>query len=263
MVGATIRQARLVRADMLHRQPGSPRMPLAVGARVVALHRHGKQMAVESDRGDCLLVHLGMSGSLRLMTEEPAQERHIHASWCMERPDGSRVWLRHRDPRRFGWLESHADLRSVHTHSWKCLGPDALCIDDASLVRCLEGTRRALKAVLLDQGRIAGLGNIYVDEALHRSGLHPCTRTTSLRERHVRRLAPSIRWVLRKAVDMGGSTIQDHRTADGSWGSFQRLHRVYGRAGEDCLTCASPLRSTRVVQRATVFCPMCQPRRPG
>ncbi len=262
MVGTTVRLARLARADMLHRQPGSPRMPLAAGARVVALHRHGKQMAIEAERGGCLLVHLGMSGSLRLMPDAPTEERHVHACWCLERPDGSRVWLRHRDPRRFGWLESHADLDSVRTRSWSTLGPDALEIQAPILALRLKDTRRALKAVLLDQDRVAGLGNIYVDEALHRAQLHPCTRASSLQEPHVQRLAKCVRQVLQKAVQLGGSTIQDHRTADGSWGSFQRLHQVYGRAGEACLGCASPLQGTRVVQRATVFCPVCQPRRP-
>lgn len=261
LVGAVVREARLPRPDMLHREPDAPSMPLTPGAHVTALHRHGKQLVIESRGGGCLLVHLGMSGSLRLLPSEPEGERHVHAWWRFDRADGGTCCLRHRDPRRFGWLESHADLESVRSRRWSLLGPDALQVSVHELGPRLLAARRPLKAALLDQGCVAGLGNIYVDEALFRARLHPATRTHTLRAEHVRRLVRSVRSTLRKAVELGGSTIQDHRTADGSWGSFQRLHRVYGRAGEPCTVCGTALRGTRLVQRATVSCPSCQPRR--
>lgn len=261
LAGSVVRQARLLRPDMLHRNEGGPPVPLPVGARVRDAHRHGKQLAIETEAHGCLLVHLGMSGSLRRMPDEPSGERHVHACWCLERTDGSMFWLRHRDPRRFGWLESHGDMPSVRRRCWSALGPDALNVDASALGSCLAGSRRPLKAALLDQERVAGLGNIYVDESLFRAGLHPLVQAGSLRSMQVRRLAECIRWVLRKAVAMGGSTIQDHRTADGTWGSFQRLHRVYGRAGLPCLKCGNALKGLQVTQRATVFCPRCQSRR--
>lgn len=261
LIGSVVRQARLLRPDMLHRGEGGPPMPLPVGARIRDAHRHGKQLAIETEAHGCLLVHLGMSGSLRRMPDEPSGERHVHASWCLQRVDGSLFWLRHRDPRRFGWLESHRDMASVHRRCWNALGPDALDVNASALTLCLAGSARPLKAALLDQERVAGLGNIYVDETLFRAQLHPAIRAGSLRPNHVQRLAQCIRTVLQKAVAMGGSTIQDHRTADGTWGSFQRLHRVYGRLGLPCQTCGTPLRGLRITQRATVFCPRCQPRR--
>jgi formamidopyrimidine-DNA glycosylase len=203
-----------------------------------------------------------MSGSMRLLDQPPVGETHVHAWWRLEPANGSMFWMRHRDPRRFGWLESHASLASVRERRWSLLGPDALGVTVDALNACLAGTRRPLKSALLDQTCVAGLGNIYVDEALFRAGLHPCTRTHRLQERHVRDLAHAITSILRKAVERGGSTIQDHRGADGTWGSFQKLHRVYGRAGLPCVRCGTSLRRRLVSQRTTVFCPDCQPMRP-
>ena len=261
LTGCTVRQANLLRTDVLHRQMGAPAMPLPEGARVKALHRHGKQMAIETHEHGCMLVHLGMSGSLRVMSQQPVGETHVHACWQLRAADGCCLWLRHRDPRRFGWLESHADMRSIRTHGWHALGPDALDIDGATLHERLRETARPLKAALLDQACVAGLGNIYVDESLFRARLHPRARCHRLAADVTHRLAGCIRQVLQKAVELGGSTIQDHRNADGTWGSFQRLHHVYGRSGEPCHACGLPLRATQVSQRTTVFCGRCQFRR--
>lgn len=260
--GAEVRSACVNRPDMLHRNARAPATPLPPGSRVQALHRHGKQLVIEGSHGS-LLVHLGMSGSLRIVEGDapPADERHVHAFWVLACTDGRTRTLRHRDPRRFGWLESHADLASVHAACWSLLGPDALQVPVDRLAERLAGTRRAIKSALLDQSVIAGVGNIYADESLFHARLHPCARTDRLGVHDLRSLATRIRAVLHKAVELGGSTIQDHRTADGGWGSFQRLHRVYGRDGQPCTRCASTLRRVLVQQRATVFCPVCQ-RRP-
>ena len=261
--GAVVRSACIARRDMLHRNADAPATPLPPGCRIRALHRHGKQLVIEGSEG-CLLVHLGMSGSLRIVDGEtpPADERHVHAHWTLTCGDGRVRTFRHRDPRRFGWLESHDDLASVKAACWSQLGPDALDVQAGQLVERLAGTRRAIKSALLDQSVVAGIGNIYVDESLFRARVHPCLRADRLDGTGVKRLAACIRAVLGKAVELGGSTIQDHRTADGGWGSFQRLHRVYGRDGQPCVACGTPLRRTLVQQRATVFCPICQ-RRPG
>lgn len=260
--GAVVRSARVVRRDMLHHNPGASIVPLPAECRVRALHRHGKQLVIEGSDG-CLLVHLGMSGSLRIVDGDapPADETHVHAHWTLTCLDGRVRTLRHRDPRRFGWLESHADLASVKESCWQALGPDALDVQANQLMERLTGTRRAIKSALLDQSVVAGIGNIYVDESLFRARVHPCLRADRLDTATSTRLAACIRAVLGKAVELGGSTIQDHRTADGGWGSFQRLHRVYGRDGQPCTICGTSLRRTLVQQRATVFCPVCQ-RRP-
>ena len=260
LVGASVHAAHLFRADMMHRAAGAPARPLAVGDSIRALHRRGKQLVIESASGPCLLVHLGMSGSLRLLRQAGDPETHVHARWDL-RSGRDAFSLRHRDPRRFGWLESHASLESVHARAWSTLGPDALFVEATELVRAIDSSRRPIKALLLDQARIAGLGNIYVDEVLFRQRVHPLMQARKVPD--VAELAHEIRSVLHQAVELGGSTIRDHRTAEGRWGSFQERHGVYGRAGLPCLRCGTVLRSIQVSQRTTVFCPRCQSRKAG
>jgi len=259
--GATVLDGGMRRHDMLHRAPGAPADPLAAGDRVLELHRKGKQLVLEMRSGSCLLLHLGMSGSIRVCRGTTELESHVHAVWRLRRGKET-VSLRHRDPRRFGWLESHASMRSVHAHAWSALGPDALEISSEHLAASLRGSSRPLKSLLLDQSRIAGLGNIYVDEILFRAGLHPECPSHRVPPGVVTRLAQVTRQVLAHAVELGGSTIRDHRTVDGGWGSFQDEHRVYGRAGLPCRLCGTPLRTKQVSQRTTVFCGQCQSRRP-
>ena len=185
-------------------------------------------------------------------------DRHVHAEWGFGLVDGSSCRLLHRDPRRFGWLEVHDDIDAVHRAWQASLGPDALELQVDSIAEAMRRSARPVKAVLLDQSVVAGIGNIYADESLFRASVHPSRKARSLDEVTLRRLVGSIRSVLRKAVDMGGSTIRDHRTVEGRWGSYQRLHRVYGRGDLPCHRCGTPLRSMTLQQRATVFCPRCQ-----
>ena len=261
ILGARVIDGGVLRRDMLHRCTRAPRDPLEPGSTITALHRKGKQLVLETDGGPCVLFHLGMSGSIRVFEGVANPENHVHARWRLRRANAELV-LRLRDPRRFGWIESHASMASVERNAWSRIGPDGLTIDAETLSGALHGTRRPVKAALLDQSRIAGLGNIYVDEALHRVHIHPACPVSRLGSRHLRALADSIRDVLMEAVEAGGSTIRDHRTADGRWGSFQERHGVYGRAGLPCKSCGMILRSMQVSQRMTVFCPGCQPRSP-
>lgn len=261
ILDAEVIDGGVLRRDMLHRAPGAPTHPLSRGDVVLALHRKGKQLVLEMRSGACLLIHLGMSGSIRVVTGEVKPESHVHAMWRMRR-DGETFSFRHRDPRRFGWLESHASMMSVERHAWSALGPDALEVSMEHLARSLRESRRPLKSSLLDQGRIAGLGNIYVDEILFRAGLHPECRSDRVPGDRLEGLLRSIHGVLAHAVELGGSTIRDHRTADGGWGAFQDEHQVYGRAGMPCRSCRTKLSMTQVCQRTTVFCRNCQQRRP-
>jgi formamidopyrimidine-DNA glycosylase len=264
--GCHVVDSRLRRRDILHTAPKAQAVPFPGGASILRLHRRGKQLVIESDHG-CLLVHLGMSGSLRWLDERGVsahpRDRHVHAEWTLQDTKGLRWVLRHRDPRRFGWLEWHRDMRSVECHAWSALGPDALHVTARNLIAALGGTRRPIKAVLLDQGVLAGVGNIYADEALFHAGVHPMRRASSLHADDVARLAKALRKVLRSAVRRGGSTIRDHRGPDGTWGSYQRHHMVYGRSGSPCRLCGRSLLQSRIAQRATVHCPACQPWRPG
>ena len=260
LVGGSITAVSVRRDDVVF--PAGAR-PLRSGAAVTACHRHGKQLVLETDRHGCLLVHLGMSGSLRLVGAREAVEtdRHMHVEWAFTLADRSRVRLIHRDPRRFGWLEMLPDMEHVRALWRRTLGPDALDLDPAAFGCMLARTARPVKAALLDQALVAGVGNIYADESLFRAGVHPFRRSDRLRPVEIGRLCRAVRSVLSKAVDLGGSTIRDHRTVDGGWGSYQRLHRVYGRGGQPCRRCRTVLVNRKLQQRSTVFCPACQPRK--
>jgi formamidopyrimidine-DNA glycosylase len=170
--------------------------------------------------------------------------------------DGSRLLFR--DPRRFGGLWA-LPTRGALDRRWATLGPDALSINARSLGNRLDTTTRDLKAALLDQGVVAGLGNIYVDEALFLARLHPLTPASSHSRSEVGRLATAIRTILRRAISDGGSTLRDYVDAQGRPGRRQLSHAVYARAGKPCIRCSATLIGSRVAQRGTVICPQCQP----
>lgn len=248
--------ARLHRSDICT-TPRSRRCrppDLLQGSTVVELRRRGKQLAIISDFGRVLVVHLGMSGQLRLIANrQQAPGNHIHATWRLD--DGARLIFR--DPRRFGglWaLDSAAELEE----RWSALGPDALEITGRQLATALGASRRAIKAGLLDQCAIAGIGNIYADESLFRARIRPDRLCTAIVGRDYSRLAAAIRQTLELAIDAGGSTLRDYAAATGEPGRAQQEHLVYGRAGEPCPRCRTPLEAFTLAQRTTVFCPSCQ-----
>lgn len=262
--GAVVRQVKLSRPDIVDRgrsqQPVSRRR-LLMGERIKGLARHGKQLAIVSCRGPTVCIHLGMSGQL---WHCPAGERlrrhdHIHCVWHLEGTRGQgRGRLVFRDPRRFGGLWCFSSMDELTATRWSHLGPDALSLDARTLRRSLAGTRRSIKAALLDQHVVAGIGNIYADEILFAAGIHPQSAVTRLGADRCRRLARCIRHILAAATAHGGSTIRDYVDGQGRPGSFSLRHRVYGRATQPCTSCGNRLHQTTEAQRTTVFCPVCQ-----
>jgi formamidopyrimidine-DNA glycosylase len=234
---------------------GEISVALLDGARIAGISRRGKQLAITADDGRTLVVHLGMSGRLvvgpREVTDHP---RHTHAVWHV----GTAHTMRFTDPRRFGALVPCAHQLDLDAH-WHDLGPDALAIADDALANALASRRTSVKAALLDQSLVAGLGNIYVDEILHRAGIHPLMRS-SRAAAHARTIATCMRMVLAAAINAGGSTLRDYVDATGNPGAYVTLHRVYGRAGLPCDRCQSTIRSAAVGGRTTAFCPACQGR---
>lgn len=250
---------------------------LMLGEPIALTRRHGKQLALLSPTGRTVLVHLGMSGSLRFHPypdagrspqvqsnrQEPKPrepdwrkpDRHTHVTWCL--PHGE---LRFRDPRRFGGLWTYPDPETLHAQRWSALGPDALEITEPELREALGTTRRNLKAALLDQSLIAGLGNIYVDEALFSAGLRPTWRADRIQRQEVRRLHRVIQPLLKDAIARRGTTLRDYTDASGQPGENAPTLRVYGRGGQPCLVCQTILKSTVLQQRTTVYCPQCQTR---
>ncbi|MBN8646250.1 MAG: bifunctional DNA-formamidopyrimidine glycosylase/DNA-(apurinic or apyrimidinic site) lyase [Planctomycetes bacterium] len=258
MVGRRIVRARLFRRDMLAwdaRGRGRAEAGMLGGDRVVELERRGKQMALVGESGRSLVVQLGMSGQV-LVLKAGSRSRldHVHARWVLE--DGTAVLFR--DPRRFGGLTA-IDAGDALERRWAGLGVDGLVVTGRDLHAALGGTARAIKAALLDQAVVAGVGNIYADESLHAAGIHPLRRGGGLSPAECGRLAGEVRRVLAEAIDAGGSTIRDYRGAAGDAGGFQSRHRVYGRGGLACLTCGRTLDSGTIAQRTSVWCRGCQP----
>lgn len=248
-VGVDLRRRDIVEGP---RDPAS----LLVGSRVVALHRHGKQLAIEGEHA-VVLVHLGMTGRLefspKLTGSTPVIALHTHVRWTLD----SGV-LTFRDPRRFGGLWTLPSMNEVRAR-WAMLGPDALAVTGDELTSAMRTTRRTIKSALLDQALVAGVGNIYADEALFRASIRPTRSAQRIPAACIETLATVIHDVLNESIGSGGSTLRDYRDASGRVGQFQSRHRVYGRGGEPCLTCGTRLTQCVVAQRTTVYCRRCQP----
>jgi formamidopyrimidine-DNA glycosylase len=196
-----------------------------------------------------------MTGQLfvRGAGESVPEASHIHVRWRME--DGSRLIFR--DPRRFGGVRVFRDVQALEEH-WEALGPDALTITPGALAEALGDSDRAVKAALLDQAAIAGVGNIYADESLFEAGIAPGRLARRVGDAEVVRLAAAIRGVLGRAVEARGTTLRDYVDANGEPGGFRVSHKVYGRSGLACVTCGRRLKSGSLAQRTTVWCPHCQ-----
>lgn len=219
--------------------------PLLAGHSVLEVTRHGKHILLRFDHGT-LAIHLGMTGKL-LIDGEPTP--YLRAEIVF---DGCRMLFD--DIRQFGRMAwSHSLPDNVAR-----LGPDPLEIPAAAFAQRLRGKRGRVKTLLLNQAFLRGLGNIYVDEALHRAGVHPLAVAAQLSTKRALTLHGVIVEVLEEAIAGGGSSISDYVDSDGSKGSFQERHRVYGREGLPCGMCGSPIMRIVVAQRGTHFCPKCQ-----
>ena len=221
------------------------------GAKVISLRRRAKYGLIDTDRGDTLVFHLGMSGRWRI---DPAEiEKHDHL--LIETNEGRRLALN--DPRRFGSLDL---VETGELDQWPAiaaLGPEPTDLDPIVLRSELRGRSAAIKLLLLDQRIIAGLGNIYVCEALYRARIDPRRAAGSISLERLRRLVAAIRSVIAEAIAAGGSSLRDFASPDGELGYFSKSFAVYDREGEEC-GCGGKVR--RIVQggRSTFYCPRCQ-----
>ena len=227
-----------------------------VGRRVAGVRRRGKYLLVELDQG-LLLMHLGMSGSLRFAAGLPEPGRHDHFDLATDRGT-----LRLHDPRRFGavvWVPDLQDARARKLLGGLGMEPlDEAAFDFAAFHAGLRASRMPVKQLLLAGRLVVGVGNIYASEVLFLAGIRPTTPAASIGPVRARRLHAAIRQVLARAVQQGGSTLRDFSSADGSAGHFQTEARVYGREGQPCHGCGAPVQMLRQGQRSTFFCPRCQ-----
>jgi formamidopyrimidine-DNA glycosylase len=236
------------------------------GRRVERLGRRSKYLLADLDGGETLIMHLGMSG--RMLVEGAVVGGHVHVHGRIAAHDhvvfevegGTRVTFN--DARRFGAMDLWPTGRLDEHRLLAALGPEPLGngFSGAWLAERFSGRTTTVKAALLDQRNVAGLGNIYVCEALHRAGISPKRRAGSIARARLDRLAVAIRETLGEAIAAGGSSLRDYRRADGELGYFQHAFRVYGRAGEPCATPGCRGAVARVVQtgRSTFHCPACQ-----
>lgn len=263
MEGHVIVQAEVNRADL--RWPFPPNMAQRLrGARVLALRRRSKYILADLDRGETLLIHLGMSGRMLVsgqilgsyVHDHPAPQKHDHVVLHMD--SGARVTFN--DARRFGAMDLLATQAAEAHPLLAGLGPEPLGnrFDGPYLAAKLAGRKTPIKSALLDQRIVAGLGNIYVCEVLHRARIAPDRMAGDVPD--APSLVPIIRDVLSEAIAAGGSSLRDYRQADGELGYFQHAFAVYGREGEPCLTPHCGAQIMRIVQsgRSSFYCPRCQ-----
>ncbi len=249
VLGARVRDGRL-------RWPVPANLNETLRGRTVrALERRGKYLLFHFDTGS-LICHLGMSGSLRLTEASTTLEKHDHLDLLLE--DGR--LLRYRDPRRFGavlWSddpERHPLLASLGVE------PLSADFDGDALHTLCQGRATAIKALLMDAHRVVGIGNIYANEALFHAGIDPRLAAGRLSRPRCSRLAEAVKETLTRAIAAGGSTLRDFVDGQGRPGYFQQTYFVYGRAGEACRLCATPIRQIRQSARSSFLCPRCQRR---
>ncbi len=217
---------------------------------IIGIDRRAKRIVFCLEGGDRFFIHLGMSGRLTVEQADAPILPHTHLIAGIAGTDRQ---LRLRDPRRFGGIFWLGDAPDDHT-----IGPEPLTLRPKQLADRLARTTRAIINALLDQRLIAGLGNIYVDEALHQAGIHPLAPANRLTLTQITTLNRAIKTTLRRAIHHRGSTLRDYVDADGTKGGFQNLHKVYAREGTPCQTCRTPIERIVIGGRSTHFCPACQ-----
>lgn len=258
MQGQIIARADIRRPDL--RWPFPDRMAERLtGTRVTRLRRRSKYILADLSSGETLIIHLGMSGRMLVSNApHPGLQKHDHV--VLEMENGARVTFN--DARRFGAMDlTPTELADSH-RLLADLGPEPLgnSFDEDYLIRCLKGRNLPIKSALLDQRIVAGLGNIYVSEVLHRTSISPKRKAGRIASARVATLVPAIRDVLDEAIAAGGASLRDHRQTNGELGYFQHNFRVYGREGQPCPTANCNGHIARVVQsgRSSFYCPKCQ-----
>ncbi len=253
---------RLERVDISDARLTRPLDPVEVaaelqGERIVAVDRRGKYLIVRFETGRALLIHLRMTGNVLHGAAGAALEDDPHRRAVVRLDDGSDVV--YRDVRRFGtWLLAEPD--EVEPYLAARLGREPLgaTFTTKRLGEALAGRRAPVKAAILDQRRLAGVGNIYADEALWRARIHPQRPAGELDLEELRALHRGIRAALKAGIERQGATLRDYRTPDGDSGRMQHEFKVYGREGEPCGRCGRPIEKIRAAGRGTWFCPGCQ-----
>lgn len=226
------------------------------GDRFTRAWRRAKYLVFELEASGCLLVHLGMSGSLRLAEPSAAFKKHDHIALSLD----SGRQLRFHDPRRFGIFLHLPEGGAADHPLLKDLGPEPFdpAFSGGHLAKACAGRSKAIKLTIMDNKVVVGVGNIYASEALFRAGIRPETASSKISRPRLAKLADSIRAVLSESIGQGGTTLRDFLHSDGEPGYFRQRLSVYERKGEPCRVCGTPIRHAVIGQRSTYWCPRCQ-----
>lgn len=254
ITGKEISEIRLLCPRLLRRTKDRDLVSLR-GARIQGVRRRGKILLLELSEGWTLAFHLKMTGQLLLVPRGTVVDKHVRLRIVFKKEDSE---LRFRDVRRFGFLLCLGGDAALSAPELDRLGPEPLSVDLRRFADLLRNRRGRIKSILLDQTFVAGIGNIYADEILFRARIHPLTPADRLMNDDISSLRRSMRAVLHQAIAKRGSTIRDFADSDGAPGEFQGRHRVYGREGEACLSCETPVARIRIGGRSSFFCPKCQ-----
>ncbi len=259
LIGRSLRNPTLFKTDVLRGVSRNRLLATLRGNRIREVTRRAKHIVILLETGERMVIQLRMTGNLIFYDRRLRREEREYIVFRAATGDGST--LVYRDVRRLGtiWLLKEGPWR-IYTGR---IGPEPLAPDFTAeeLHAALRPTRQAIKKAIMDQRRVAGVGNIYANEALFRSGIDPSRPACRLRSEEIRRLHTAMRTILLQAIEAGGTTLRDYRTGTGDEGSFQRVLDVYGRDGEPCVRCGTRLHTTHVIDgRATTFCWRCQGR---
>lgn len=262
VLGRAITGVRVLRDSSVH--PLSLPLESLNGAIVSGAGRRGKLLLINLQpprigAPDMLVIHLRMTGRVLPQPAQEAAHKHTRCIFDLRDRQGMPAQLFFDDARTFGKLLAATPDILARWDFWSQMGPEPLEMTAAGLAGRLKG-KKPIKQALLDQKVIAGIGNIYADEALFRAGISPLREAGSLSEAETGRLMDAIQGVLRLSIEQCGSSIRDYRDADGNVGAFQNSFQAYGRGGQPCVNCGAPMEKIKLGGRATVYCPRCQKR---
>jgi len=254
VVGKKIRNVKVIFPGIV-KQDTKTFKKNVVKTEIIKLRRRGKYILIDLSNGKTILAHLGMTGNFLLVKSSSLLNTHDH---LIVRFHANPKELRYNDQRRFGKIKSFPASKEENIPELKKLGPESLNISPSVFVNLFKKRKGRIKSALLNQRIIAGLGNIYADESLFEAKVHPAQKIDKLSPQELKRLLQAIRKILTKAINAGGSSIENYYNVNGEIGSFQLQHKVYGREGLPCKKCGTKIKRIKISQRSSYFCPKCQ-----
>jgi len=253
VLGKKIKVIKIVPCRVLQNNPGYIKRSLT-GEKIKGVKRRGKNIILQLSSGDFVLIHLGMSGHLFFLDKPTSMGKHDHIDLVFS--DNSS--LRYNDIRKFGKFELVKSCSPEKVEELLGLGPEPLDISKADFVKLLQKRKGKIKPALLNQKIIAGIGNIYADEALFEAKIHPEEKACDITSDRLIKLHRAVRKILKEAIIAGGSSVDDYLDLEGKEGVFQLQHKAYGRKGEPCPRCKAKIKRIVLNQRSSYFCPECQ-----